>query len=99
MSLDVVFAYVVGVLAGLAVIGALAFVLVWEWCASRRTLAAHRHQAAGGFWRERGALLPIDSPERKQVREGARRVLAGQALRGMALNWKGRGAHGQQRRP
>ena len=30
MSVDVVFAYVVGVLAGLAVIGALAFALVWE---------------------------------------------------------------------
>ena len=51
MSLDEVFAYVVGVLADLAVIGALAFALVWEWCAIRRTLAAHRHQAPGGSWR------------------------------------------------
>jgi hypothetical protein len=100
MSLDVVFAYVVAVLAGLAVIGALAFALVWEWCAIRRTLAAHRHrhQAADGFWRERGALLPIDPPESKQVREGGRRVGAGESLRGIALDWKGRGAHGQQRR-
>ena len=40
MSLDVIFAYVVGVLAALAVIGALTFALVWEWCAIRRTLAA-----------------------------------------------------------
>jgi hypothetical protein len=40
MSLDVVFAYLVGVLAGLAVIGALIFALIWEWCAIRRALAA-----------------------------------------------------------
>jgi hypothetical protein len=52
MSLDVIFAYVVGVLAGLAVIGALAFALVWEWCAIRRTLAAHRRQVPETFWRE-----------------------------------------------
>ena len=97
MSVDVIFAYVVGVLAGLAVIGALAFALVWEWWAIRRTLAAHRHQAADGFWRERGALLPIGPPESEQIREGGRRMLAGQSLRGMALDGKGRGAHGQRR--
>jgi hypothetical protein len=99
MSLDVVFAYVVGVLAGLAAIGALAVALVWEWCAIRRTLAAHRHRAADGFWRDRGALLPIGPPESKQVREGDRQMGAGQSLRGIARDWKGRGAHGQQRRP
>jgi hypothetical protein len=44
MSLDVIFATIVGVLAGLAVIGALAFALVWEWCAIRRTLAANGRQ-------------------------------------------------------
>jgi hypothetical protein len=98
MSLDVVFAYAVGVLAGLAVIGALAFALVWEWCAIRRTLAAHRHQAPEGFWRDRGALPPISPPESQPIREGTRRVLAGQSLRGIARDWKGRGAHGQQRR-
>jgi hypothetical protein len=98
MSLDVVFAYVVGVLAGLAVIGALALALVWEWCAIRRTLAAHRHQAPDGFWRDRGALPPISPSEREPIREGTRRVLAGQSLRGIALARKGRGAHGQRRR-
>jgi hypothetical protein len=97
MSLDVVFAYVVGVLAGLAVIGALAFALVWEWCAIRRTLAAHRHRAPDGFWRERGALTPIIPAESEPIHEGARRILAGQSLRGIALDWKGRGSHGQQR--
>jgi hypothetical protein len=97
MSLDVVFAYVVGVLAGLAVIGALAFTLVWEWCAIQRTLAAYRHRAPDGFWRERGALTPIFPPEREPIRQGTRRVLAGQPLRGLALDWKGRARHGRQR--
>jgi hypothetical protein len=98
MSLDVIFAYVVGVLASLAVIGALAFALVWEWCAIRRTLAAHRHQPPDGFWRERGVLSPIGPPESGQIREGARQMGAGQSLRGIARDWKGGGAHGQQRR-
>ena len=97
MSLDVVFAHVVGVLAGLAVIGALAFALVWEWCAIRRTLAAHRHQAPDGFWRERSALPPIGPPENKPIREGGRQMGAGQSRRGLALDRKGRGAHGRQR--
>jgi len=98
MDLDVIFAAVVGVLAGLATVGALAFAVVWEWCAIRRTLAAHRHQAPEGFWRERGALPPIIPAESEQIREGARRLLAGQSLRGLALEWKGRDRHGQRRR-
>jgi hypothetical protein len=98
MSLDVVFAYVVGVLAGLAVIGALAVVLVWEWCAKRRTQAPPPHHAPDRVLRDRGALPPISQPESEQIREGGRRLLAGQPLRGMALDRKGRGAHGQQRR-
>jgi hypothetical protein len=97
MSLDVVFAYVVGVLAGLAVIGGLAFVLVWEWCAIRRTLAAHRHRAPDGFWHGRGALTPIFPAEREPIREGARRLLVGQSLRGLALDWRDRARHGQRR--
>jgi hypothetical protein len=97
MSLDVVFAYLVGVLAGLAVIGALGFALVWEWCAIRRTLAAHRHRAPDGLWRERGALPPTIPGESEPIREGARRVLAGQSLRGLVLDWKGRAWHGQRR--
>jgi hypothetical protein len=50
--------------AGLAVIGALVFVLVWEWCAIRRTLATHSHQAQPpeSFWRDRAAL---HIPERR----------------------------------
>jgi hypothetical protein len=96
MSLDVAFAYVVAVLAGLAVIGALAVALVWEWCAIRRTLAAHRHQAPDGFWRDRGALSPIGPPESQQVREGGRQMGAGPSRRGIARDGKGRGSHGQQ---
>jgi uncharacterized membrane protein len=63
MSLDVIFATVVGVLAALAVIGALVFALVWEWCAIRRTLAAHRRQTPNAsFWRDHTAL---GIPERR----------------------------------
>ena len=63
MDLDVIFATIVGVLAGLAVIGALVFALVWEWCAIRRTLAAHRRPASeASFWRDRAAL---SVPERR----------------------------------
>jgi hypothetical protein len=97
MSLDVIFAYMVGVLAGLAVIGALAFVLVWEWCAIRRTLAAHRQQASGGTPHARGALVPTGPAEHEQIREGADRVLAGESLRGTALDWRGRDAGGPRR--
>jgi hypothetical protein len=63
MSLDLIFAYIVGVLAALAVIGALAFALVWEWCAIKRTLAA-RHDPAPTWWWKRGALAPT-IPERR----------------------------------
>ena len=63
MTFDVIFATIVGVLAGLAVIGALAFVLVWEWCAIRRTLAAHRHPIQPpALWRDH-AVLRV--PERR----------------------------------
>jgi hypothetical protein len=63
MNLDVIFAQVVGVLAGLAVIGLLVVVLVWEWCAIRRTLAAHRHPPPQtALWRDRTALR---IPERR----------------------------------
>jgi hypothetical protein len=94
--MDVLFAYVVGVLAGLAVIGALVFVLVWEWCAIRRTVTAHRHRASDGMPRERGALVATIPAEREPIREGARRVLAGDSLRGIALDWRGRGRHGRR---
>jgi hypothetical protein len=97
VDLDVIFAFVVGVLAGLAVIGLLALVLVWEWCAIRRTLAADRRQAPEGFWRERGVLVPTIPAERQPIREGARRVLAGESLRGIVLDPKGRGGQGQRR--
>jgi hypothetical protein len=97
VDLDVFFAFVVGVLAGLAVIGLLVFVLVWEWCAIRRTLAAHRHPASHGPPRERGALVATIPAERAPIGEGARCVLAGDSLRGIALDWRGRGRHGQRR--
>jgi hypothetical protein len=65
VDLDVIFAYVVGVLAALAVIGALVFVIVAEVCAIKRTLATHRQPATPPtWWRERGALAPT-IPERR----------------------------------
>jgi hypothetical protein len=44
MQLDVLFASAIVVLAGLTVLGALALVIVWEWCAIRHALQAYRHQ-------------------------------------------------------
>jgi hypothetical protein len=74
MDPDVIFAAIVGVLAALAVIGALAFVVVWEWCAIRRTLAAHRPPpipplpptplkrpaSPDDFWRGRAVHIPAE---------------------------------------
>jgi hypothetical protein len=62
MDLDVIFAAIVGTLAALAVIGALAFVVVWEWCAIKRTLAAHRRAAPESFWRDHRV---VTIPERR----------------------------------
>jgi uncharacterized membrane protein len=63
-SLDVIFAAVVGVLAAIAVIGALVFVIVWEACAIRRTLADHRRQTEQPetFWRNHAT---VSIPERR----------------------------------
>ena len=61
-TVETIFGVVVLVLAGLAVIGALAFAVVWEVCAIRRTLAAHRDTADSrpltdeDFWREQRTL-------------------------------------------
>ena len=67
MDLDVLFAGVVGVLAGLAVIGALVFVVVWEVCAIRRTLAARygSPMQPPRWWRERGVAAPTIPQRRK----------------------------------
>jgi hypothetical protein len=59
--LSAIFAVIVTVLAAIAVIGALAFAVVWEVCAIRRTVADHRDPAGGpptdaDFWREQRAL-------------------------------------------
>jgi hypothetical protein len=43
-TIETVFGIVVVVLAAIAVIGALVFAVVWEWCAVRRTLAEHRRR-------------------------------------------------------
>jgi hypothetical protein len=65
-TLETIFAAVVVTLAALAVIGALAFVIVWEVCAIRRTLADRRPDRQpltdGDFWRHQRALT---LPERR----------------------------------
>jgi hypothetical protein len=61
-SLELVFAAVVGVLAGVAVVGALVFAVVWEWCAIKRTLADHRRGVPESFWRDHAA---VTIPERR----------------------------------
>ena len=57
-SLDVIFAWIIAVLAGLACIGALAVVLVAEWYAIRRTIERHRNPplSDADFWRQQRAL-------------------------------------------
>jgi hypothetical protein len=64
-TVETVFAVVVNVLAALAVIGALVFAVVWEVCAIRRTLAAHRRQpeAFRSYWRKHSAVhIPQGRP-------------------------------------
>lgn len=66
-SLDVIFAWIIAVLAGAACIGALAVVLVAEWYAIRRTIQRHRRPGtltdpSGRWWREHSHLTV---PERR----------------------------------
>jgi hypothetical protein len=63
MGLEVIFAWAVGVLAAVAVVGALVFAITWEVCAIRRTLAAHRRPTPEeDFWRQHTA---VTMPERR----------------------------------
>ena len=68
MDLDVIFAYIVTVLAAIAAIGALVFAVVWEVCAIRRTIQRHRRprptltDPSGRWWREHSHLTV---PERR----------------------------------
>jgi hypothetical protein len=66
-SIETIFGTVVVVLAAVAVVGALVYVVVWEVCAIRRTLAAYRvdqpvPDPTGRWWRERSA---VTVPERR----------------------------------
>ena len=67
MNLDAIFAWIVTVLAGAAVIGALAVVIVAEVYAIRRTIERHRkpgpaYDPTGRWWREHSA---VTVPERR----------------------------------
>jgi hypothetical protein len=61
-----VFAWIVAVLAGIAVVGALVFAVVWEICAIKRVIQRHRQPDAADpsarYWREHSA---ITVPERR----------------------------------
>jgi hypothetical protein len=76
MRLDVIFASTVVMLAGLAVIGALILGIVWEWCAIRRMLHAHRRQA----------LLPGGCATRPGV-DAARAVAIRTIGRWLSVGW------------
>jgi O-antigen ligase len=69
MDLNIIFAWIIAVLAGLACIGALAVVIVAEWYAIRRTIERHRRPGraelidpSGRWWREHSHLTV---PERR----------------------------------
>jgi hypothetical protein len=67
MQLNVLFASTVGVLtglAGLAVLGPLALMIVWDGCAIRLTLQAYRHQPTHqeGVPGDRVSVLPARRP-------------------------------------
>jgi hypothetical protein len=70
MDLDVIFAYIVGTLAALAVIGALVVMIVAEVYTLRRTIRNQRLLDSGSiavarWWRERGATAPTIPQRRK----------------------------------
>jgi uncharacterized membrane protein YcjF (UPF0283 family) len=63
MTLDLIFAYVVAALAGIAVIGALVVAIVAEWYALRNVIQRNRPpKSEGRFWSNHAALT---SPERR----------------------------------
>jgi transketolase C-terminal domain/subunit len=63
-SLEVIFAAIVGVLAGLAVVGALAFAITWEIAAIRRILDRHRKPTPEQqFWADHRAVRVPEPPQ------------------------------------
>jgi hypothetical protein len=96
-SLEVAFAVVVTVLAAVCVILALVVAAYWLLVQIGR-LRAQFHRPDPMFWRDRGATAPTIPPaEREPIRDGARRILAGESLRRVALD-KGRASHGGRRK-
>jgi hypothetical protein len=69
MDLSTIFAYAVTVLAGLAVLAVLAFIIVWAVLGIRRELTDHRARSlvppfdpAARYWREHSA---VTAPEHR----------------------------------
>jgi hypothetical protein len=63
-DLSTLFAYAVAMLAGLAVLAVLAFVIVWAVLGIRRELAQNRavsrFDPSARYWREHAAIQPAD---------------------------------------
>jgi hypothetical protein len=66
-DLSTLFAWAVAVLAGLAVLAVLAFVIVWAVLGIRRTIIEHRTRTtvppfdpSARYWREHAAIQPAD---------------------------------------
>jgi hypothetical protein len=83
-----IFAWIVATLAGLAVVGAIAYAITWEVCAIRRTIAADRSvyvrpsrfDPSTRYWPEHSAVKVVDGitdEEADRVRDAARRILDG----------------------
>ena len=89
-----IFAWIVAVLAGMAVIGAIAYAIVWEVCRIRWILAAHRARPdaiyvrpsvdpSTRYWPEHSAVKVVDGltdEEAANLREAARRILTGDTV-------------------
>ena len=65
MDPSILFAYAVTVLAGLAVLAVLAFIIVWAVLGIRRELVQHRARTvvppfdpSSRYWREHSAIVP-----------------------------------------
>jgi hypothetical protein len=88
-SLETAFALLVGLLAGLATVGALVFAVVWEWCAIRRTLAAHRRPTPEeDFWRQHAAVTTPERASPVSARPGPGGPVADRSSRRWVSAWR-----------
>jgi hypothetical protein len=95
--LELAFAVVITALAAICCILVLVVAAFWLAVQANR-LRAQLRRPDPAFWRDRGALTPTIPPaEHEPIRQGARRILAGNLLREIALDWRDRTDHGRRR--